>query len=166
MDRANLDLRPKSHAISPLPGRQRSVIRPLPIMPLPKSPPPHGKMPIKPRLTPREALSMRPKYSNAVLPWLGHSILPGWTSENVRNLHTVKTVAYHWRKDHGVTCNTTKGMSCKTTKDVWVGTPAGLLQRRLLKGRWPYKKHRDYCFGESFSVFIRVVIVGHDGHAA
>ena len=32
MDRANLDLRPKSHAISPLPGRARCVIRPLPML--------------------------------------------------------------------------------------------------------------------------------------
>ena len=34
---------------------------------------------------------MRPKYSNAALPWLGNRIPPGWTSENVRNLQTAKS---------------------------------------------------------------------------
>ena len=91
MKKVKVELKPKTQAIAPMPGRARSEIRPLPITPLPKMAPAHAKMSIKPLTSSRVSMTIKPKYGNPALPWLGQRIAPGWTSENVSNLQTAKS---------------------------------------------------------------------------
>ena len=91
MEKVKVELKPKTQAIAPMPGRARSEIWPLPITPMPKLAPAHAKMKIRPLTSSRVSMTIQPKYGNPALPWLGQRIAPGWTCENVINLQTAKT---------------------------------------------------------------------------